>query len=44
VVLHKRAHIGTVNLASVEGVRLRDLLCDCIASSLRGHECDLNAK
>jgi hypothetical protein len=43
-VLHKRAHIGTVDLASAEGVRLRDLLCDSIAPSLWGHECDLKAK
>jgi hypothetical protein len=31
-------------LASAEGVRLRDLLCDGIASSFWGHVCGLNAK
>jgi hypothetical protein len=40
----KRAHIGSVDLASAEGVRLRDFLCDSFAPSLRGHGCALNAK
>jgi hypothetical protein len=31
-------------LASAEGVRLRDLLSDSIASSFWGHGCGLNAK
>jgi hypothetical protein len=44
VVLHERAHVGAVNLASAEGVRLRDLLRDSITSSFWGHECGLNAK
>jgi hypothetical protein len=43
-VLLKRTHIGPVDLASAEGVRLRDLLCDNIALSIWGHGCDLNAK
>jgi hypothetical protein len=44
VVLHERAHVSAVNLASAEGVRLRDLLSDSIASSFWGHGCGLNAK
>jgi hypothetical protein len=35
-VLHQGAHVGIVNLASAERVRLRDLLRDGIASPLRG--------
>jgi hypothetical protein len=33
-VLHEGAHVGIVNLASTERVRLRDLLRDGIASPL----------
>jgi hypothetical protein len=40
----KGAHIGSVDLASAEGVHLRDFLCDNVAPSLWGHGCDLNAK
>jgi hypothetical protein len=43
-VLHEGAHVGIVNLASAERVRLRDLLRDCIATPLRGHVCNLSAK
>jgi hypothetical protein len=43
-VLLKETHIGPVDLASAEGVRLRDFLCDSVAPSLWGHGCDLNAK
>jgi hypothetical protein len=43
-VLLKRAHIGFVDLAPAEGVRLWDFLCDSVAPSLRGHGCALNAK
>jgi hypothetical protein len=44
VVPLKRAHIGSIDLASVEGVRLRDFLCNSVAPSLRGHGCALNVK
>jgi hypothetical protein len=44
VVLLKGAHIGSIDLASAEGERLRDFLCDSFAPSLWGHGCDLNAK
>jgi hypothetical protein len=43
-VLLKGAHIGSIDLASAEGVRLQDFLCDSVAPSLWGHGCDLNAK
>jgi hypothetical protein len=43
-VLLKGTHIGSIDLASVEGVRLQDFLCDSVAPSLWGHRCDLNAK
>jgi hypothetical protein len=37
VVLNERAHVGTINLAPAEGVRLWDLLCDKIESSFWGN-------
>jgi hypothetical protein len=43
-VLLKGAHIGSIDLASAEGVRLRDFLCDSITPLLWGHGCVLNAK
>jgi hypothetical protein len=44
VVPLKGAHIGSIDLASAEGVRLRDFLCDSVTPSLWGQGCDLNAK
>jgi hypothetical protein len=37
-VLLKRIHISSVDLASAEGVRLRDFLCGSVMPSLRGHD------
>jgi hypothetical protein len=44
VVPLKGAHIGSIDLASAEDVRLRDFFCDSVAPSFWGHGCDLNAK
>jgi hypothetical protein len=37
-VLLKWIHISSINQAAAEGVCLRDLLCDSVAPSLRGHD------
>jgi hypothetical protein len=42
-VLLKGANIGSVDLASAEGVSLRDFFCNSVAPSLWGHGCDLKA-